>query len=144
MGENYTIGELAREFGVTARTIRHYEDEGLLAPLRDGTRRVYRQRDRVRLALILRGRRLGFSLAEAREIIDLYTAPQGEIGQLHLLLDGLADKRAALEQKRRDIDVAVANMDRFAAKCRERLAALEAAGTADRAAQQGAAPHAAQ
>ena len=127
MTETYSIGELAREFDVTARTIRHYEDEGLLSPQRDGTRRVYHHRDRVRLALILRGRRLGFSLAEAGEIIDLYNAPQGEAGQLGLLLNGLAGKRAELAAKRNDIELALANMDRFTAKCRQRLAALEAA-----------------
>ena len=81
MAETYGIAELAREFGVTARTIRHYEDEGLIAPLRDGQRRVYRPRDRTRLRLILRGRRLGFALAEVREIVDLYDAAPGEIGQ---------------------------------------------------------------
>ena len=77
MVQTFTISDLAREFEVTPRTIRHYEDEGLLSPRRQGQRRIYSPRDRVTLALILRGKRLGFSLAEAREIIELYDAPQG-------------------------------------------------------------------
>jgi DNA-binding transcriptional MerR regulator len=126
MARSYSIGELAREFGVSIRTIRHYEDEGLLAPLRDGQRRIFSQRDRTRLALVLRGRRLGFSLAEAREIIDLYSAPQGEAGQLRVLLDRLAEKRSELAARRRDLDASIDNMDRYAARCRQRLADLEA------------------
>ena len=105
MSDTCGIAELARECDVTARTIRFYESEGLIAPLRDGQRRVYRPRERTRLRLILRGRRLGFSLAEVREIVDLYNAPPGEIGQLELLLDKIAERRAALEAKRRDIEV---------------------------------------
>ncbi len=125
MTQSFSISELAREFDVTPRTIRYYEAEGMLAPARQGQRRIYSWRDRVTLALILRGKRLGFSLAEAKEVIELYDAPQGEAGQLHLLLDKLADKRGALEEKRREAEKALANMDDYAARCRERLHELE-------------------
>ena len=74
----FTIGELATEFGVTTRTIRFYEDQGLLAPKRQGRNRVYDRRDRTRLKLALRGKRLGFALSEIREILDLFDSPQGE------------------------------------------------------------------
>jgi len=126
MERTYSISNLAREFDVTPRTIRHYEDEGLLSPARNGQQRIYTARDRTRLALVLRGKRLGFSLAEAREIIDLYSAPQGEVGQLQALLEKLDEKRAILEDKRRDLESALNNMDRYAERCRERLTELQA------------------
>jgi DNA-binding transcriptional MerR regulator len=132
MTQTFSISDLAREFEVTPRTIRYYESEGMLEPRRQGQRRIYSLRDRVTLALILRGKRLGFSLAEAKEIIDLYDAPQGEAGQLRLLLDKLADKRQLLEQKRRDAENALANMDDYAARCRHRLSELETGGTGAR------------
>ncbi len=121
MAETYGIAELAREFGVTARTIRHYEDEGLIAPLRDGQRRVYRPRDRTRLRLILRGRRLGFALAEVREIVDLYDAAPGETGQLELLLAKIAGRRAELEAKRADIEATLADLETVSKNCHKRL-----------------------
>ncbi|RMD62624.1 MAG: MerR family DNA-binding transcriptional regulator [Alphaproteobacteria bacterium] len=124
MTRTYTIAELAREFDVTPRTIRHYEAEGLIAPLRSGTRRIYRPRDRTRLKLVLRGRRLGFSLAEIREIIDLYDAPAGEAAQLKLLLDKIMVRRRELEAKRRDIDASLRDLDAVAQNCRRRLASL--------------------
>lgn len=127
MERTYSISELADEFAVTPRTIRYYESEGLITPAREGQKRIYSARDRVRLALVLRGKRLGFSLAEAKEIIDLYAAPHGEAGQLRTLLEKLDAKRAMLEEKRRDLDSAIANMDSYAARCRARLADLEAA-----------------
>jgi DNA-binding transcriptional MerR regulator len=130
--QTFSISELAHEFDVTPRTIRYYEAEGMLAPARRGQRRIFSPRDRVKLSLILRGKRLGFSLAEANEIIDLYDAPQGEAGQLHLLLDKLADKRGELEAKRRDAESALASMDDYAARCRERLSELENSGTGQR------------
>ncbi len=121
MSDTCGIAELAREFDVTARTIRFYEAEGLIAPLRDGQRRVYRPRERTRLRLILRGRRLGFSLAEVREIVDLYNAPPGEIGQLELLLDKIAERRAVLEAKRRDIEVTLKDLELVSKNCCNRL-----------------------
>ncbi len=121
MTETYGIAELAREFEVTARTIRHYEAEGLIAPSRDGQRRIYRPRDRTRLRLIIRGRRLGFSLAEVREIVDLYDAPRGEIGQLELLLEKIARRKAVLEAKRRDIEATLDDLDRVSVNCCKHL-----------------------
>ncbi len=133
MSETYGIGELAREFGVTARTIRFYEDLGMLTPLREGRKRVYRPRDRVRLKLILRGKRLGFSLAETREMIELYDTPEGEAGQLRLFRDKIAERRAELESKRRDIAAALADLDRADERCRARLGELEATAAAGEA-----------
>ena len=125
MTETYGIAELAREFEVTARTIRHYEAVGLIAPSRDGQRRIYRPRDRTRLRLIIRGRRLGFSLAEVREIVDLYDAPPGEIGQLELLLEKIARRKAVLEAKRRDIDASLDDLESVSVNCRKNLIQLE-------------------
>ncbi|MGB0572975.1 MAG: MerR family transcriptional regulator [Alphaproteobacteria bacterium] len=125
MEQTFSISDLAREFDITPRTIRYYEAEGLIAPTRQGQRRIYSGRDRVRLALVLRGKRLGFSLAEAKEIIDLYAAPQGEAFQLRTMLEKLDEKREMLEDKRRDLDAAISNMDKYAARCRERLVELE-------------------
>ena len=128
MDQTFSISELAREFDITPRTIRYYEAEGMLAPDRRGQRRIYSPRDRVTLDLILRGKRLGFSLAEAKEIIELYDAPQGEAGQLQVLLDKLADKRLELEAKRRDAELALASIDEYATRCRDRLLELENGG----------------
>lgn len=121
----YSISELSSEFGITPRTIRYYESEGLISPDREGQKRIYSARDRVRLALVLRGKRLGFSLAEAKEIIDLYAAPHGEVGQLRTMLAKLDQKREMLEQKRKDLDTSITSMDRYAERCRERLVELE-------------------
>ncbi len=129
MTETYGIAELAREFGVTARTIRFYEAEGLMAPLRDGQRRIYRPRERTRLRLILRGRRLGFSLAEVREIIDIYDAPPGEVGQLELLLAKIAERRADLLAKRRDIEASLADLETVERNCRARLQEIAELGS---------------
>ena len=128
MAETYGIAELAREFGVTARTIRHYEDEGLIAPSRDGQRRVYRPRDRTRLRLILRGRRLGFALAQVREIVDLYDAAPGETGQLELLLAKIAGRRAELEAKRADIEATLADLETVSKNCLKRLRKIKDTG----------------
>lgn len=134
----YGIGDLASEFDVTTRAIRFYEEKGLLAPQREGTRRIYSPADRTRLRLILRGRRLGFSLAEVRKIVDLYDAPPGEAGQLAFLLDKIAARQADLEAKRRDIEATLDDLDGVAANCRARLAELEARDKAPRPARSGA------
>ena len=86
MAERYSISELAQEFGVTTRTIRYYEDQGLISPERDGVSRVFSSRDRVRLKLALRGKRLGFSLAEIRELFELYDVSRDEQRQLEAFL----------------------------------------------------------
>ena len=121
----FSIGQLAREFDVTTRTIRFYEDEGLLSPLRRGQTRLFDQRDRTRLKLILRGKRLGFSLAEIREIVDMYDAPPGEAGQLKVLIEKIEARRNRLLQQRADIAVALRELDGVSARCTERLAAME-------------------
>lgn len=121
-----TISDLAREFGVTTRTIRFYEDEGLITPLREGTRRLFRPRDRTRLKLILRGKRLGFSLAEIAEIVDMYDAAPGEVGQLRLLVAKIGQRRVGLEQQKRDIEATLSDLASVEARCHERLAALGA------------------
>jgi DNA-binding transcriptional MerR regulator len=128
MTRTYGIAELAREFGVTTRTIRFYEDQGMLSPLRDGQRRIYRPRDRTRLKLILRGKRLGFPLSEVREIVDLYDAPHGEDAQLHRLLAKIAERRHELEAKRHDIEASLQELDSVAKNCRSRLKELEGGG----------------
>jgi DNA-binding transcriptional MerR regulator len=123
-GGTWTISELAAEYAVTLRTLRHYEDLGLLSPERRGTARVFHQRDRIRLELILRGRRLGFSLDEIATIVNMYDEQPGEAGQLKYLLDQIAVRREDLEQRRRDIEQTLAELDEVEARCREDLARL--------------------
>ena len=122
--ETWTIAQVADDFDVTHRTVRHYEDLGLLTPERRGTQRVYRRRDRTRLALILRGKRLGFPLEQIRTIIDLYDAPRGRHSQLEYVLAQIDDRRADLEQRRRDLDEALAELETFEVRCREDLGRL--------------------
>lgn len=121
----YAIGELARMFEVTPRTIRFYEQEGLLAPERRGQTRIYHEKDRVRLKLTLRGKRLGFSLAEIREVIEMYDAlPDGNARQLRRLLEILADKRSNMERQLEDIRVMQNELDDVEARAREVLKRL--------------------
>jgi DNA-binding transcriptional MerR regulator len=116
----YSIAELAREFDLTPRAIRYYEDQGLIAPARAGVQRIYDKRDRTRLKLTLRGKRLGLSLAEIRELIDMYdTAP--ESSQLARLLEVLERQRAKLQQQREDIEAVLGELDAFENQCRELL-----------------------
>lgn len=122
---HYGITELTREFGVSTRTIRFYEDEGMLHPVRDGRHRLFHPRDRTRLKLILRGKRLGLSLAEIREIIDMYDARPGEAGQLNLLIGKIADRRDDLVQKQRDIEKTLKELDEVERDCRARLSELD-------------------
>jgi DNA-binding transcriptional MerR regulator len=119
--EVWTIGEVAEHFGVTHRTVRHYEDLGLISPERRGTSRLYHRRDRTRLGLILRGKRLGFPLEEIRTIIDLYDAPRGKASQLEYVLAQIDERRADLEQRRRDLDEALAELETFEQRCRADL-----------------------
>ena len=113
----FTITDLSREFDVTTRTIRFYEDEGLLAPQRVGRNRLYSPRDKTRLKLILRGKRLGFALSEIRELFDLYDLAQDEKPQLRLLLEHVSAKRALLEQQKQDIDIVLAEMAALEERC---------------------------
>jgi DNA-binding transcriptional MerR regulator len=122
--ETWTITELAEEFDLTLRTIRFYEDRGLITPERRGTARVFHLRDRVRLALVLRGKRLGFSLEEIAHIIDMYDAEPGEAGQLRYLLQQIEQRRAELDLRRRDIEETLAELDEVERRCREDLRSL--------------------
>ena len=122
----YSIGELAEEFGVTSRALRLYEEEGLLDPQRDGTRRIYDERNRVRLRLILRGKRLGWSLSEIRESFDLYDSSLGEEAQLELMLSKLERRRETLNEQRRDIDSALQDLERVEVDARQALQDIRA------------------
>jgi DNA-binding transcriptional MerR regulator len=122
----WSIAELAAEYDVTLRTIRFYEDRGLLTPERRGTVRVYHPRDRVRLGLILRGKRLGFSLDEIATIVDMYDAEPGEVGQLVYLLNQIGTRRAELEQRRKDIDETLRELAEVERRCQTDLHALRA------------------
>ncbi|WP_238158054.1 MerR family transcriptional regulator [Kribbella voronezhensis] len=122
--QTWSIAELAAEYDVTLRTIRFYEDRGLLNPERRGTVRVYHPRDRVRLGLILRGKRLGFSLDEIATIVDMYDAEPGEEGQLVYLLNQIGTRRAELEQRRRDIDETLRELAEVERRCQTDLQAL--------------------
>jgi DNA-binding transcriptional MerR regulator len=124
----YTITELAREFGLTTRAIRFYEDHGLLAPRRVGRNRVYANRDRVRLKLTLRGKRLGLSLSQIRELIDMYDAATDEKAQLHRFLEVLDKRRNSLEQQREDIEAVLAEIAELERQCRDILAGRLPAG----------------
>lgn len=120
----FTISQLTQEFGITTRTLRFYEAEGLVKPIRRGRQRLFRPGDRTRIKLILRGKRLGFSLAEIRDIITMYDKAPGEAGQIGLLMRRIGSRRAELLEKRRDIDLTLADLDQVAAGCLKRLAEL--------------------
>lgn len=122
MSKTYTISELAQEFGVTTRTLRHYEDQGLVTPTRDGINRIYSHRDRVRLKLALRGKRLGFSLSELRELFRLYDLANDERRQLEEFAVKLERRRAQLEQQREDVEVMLNEINFFANQCQRLLA----------------------
>ena len=124
--KTYSIGELAGEFGITSRTLRLYEEEGLLNPRRDGTRRIYNERNRVRLRLILRGKRLGWSLSEIRESFDLYDSSLGEEAQLESMLGKLEYRRETLIGQRKDIDSALRELERIEANAGQALLEIRA------------------
>ena len=117
----FSIGELATEFDVTPRAIRFYEDHGLLAPRRDGQRRIYSPRDRTRLKLTLRGKRLGLTLSEIRELIDMYEPGRDERPQLKRFLAVLESHKASLLQQRRDIEAQLTELEAFEKKIRKQL-----------------------
>jgi len=125
----YTISQLAGEFALTTRAIRFYEDEGLLAPRRVGQARVYGERERTRIKLILRGKRLGLSLNEIREILDLHDAREGDRRQLLRFLEALEHRRSQLEVQRADIDALLVEIASIERDCRRRL---REAGAAER------------
>ena len=117
----YSIGDLASEFGISTRAIRFYESKGLIAPERVGSNRIYKKRDRARLILILRGKRLGFSLEEIAEYLDLYDADPNQIAQTRLLLHKVETSMAELEGKRRDIEAALSDLGDIRTHCVELL-----------------------
>ncbi len=124
----YTITELAREFDITPRAIRFYEDVGLLAPGRCGRNRVYAQRDRTRLKLTLRGKRLGLSLQEIRDLVDLYESPADTAPQLAAFVRTLRQHRLLLERQREDLEITLAEIAQHEDRCRRLLAAAPKAG----------------
>ncbi len=119
----YTITELAAEFDITARAIRFYEDVGLLMPARAGRNRVYTQRDRTRLKLTLRGKRLGLSLQEIKQLVTMYDSPSDKRPQLSAFLEVLTDHRRQLEQQREDIEITLAEIAQHEERCRSLLGA---------------------
>ncbi len=113
--QTFSISDLSAEFAITARALRFYEDEGLIAPERRGTQRIYSQRDRARVAWILRGKRVGFSLGEIREMIDLYDLDDGRRVQRQVTIERCRTRIATLEAQRRDIDAAITELTGFIA-----------------------------
>jgi len=123
----YTITELAREFDITPRAIRFYEDQGILAPSREGAggrNRVYTPRDRTRLKLTLRGKRLGLSLSEIKSLVDMYESPKDTEAQMHRFLTVLAQHRETLEQQREDIEMSLSEIAAHEDECKRLLAAF--------------------
>ncbi|MEH6641658.1 MerR family DNA-binding transcriptional regulator [Vreelandella glaciei] len=125
MSKTYSISELASEFDLTTRSIRFYEDQELLHPTRRGQTRVYSSKDRVRLKLTIRGKRLGFSLAEIRELFELWDETRsGSKKQLHLMLSKIAERRAALDQQMKDITMVQLELESAEIRCRQALEEL--------------------
>ena len=117
----FAISDLAREFGITPRTIRFWEDQGILAPEREGRNRVFTRRDRARLKMALRGKRLGLSLAEIKDLIGMYSGTEDETPQLIECLRVLSKRREALEQQREDIEAMLGDILQFARQCEQEL-----------------------
>jgi DNA-binding transcriptional MerR regulator len=124
----YTIGELAQEFGVTLRTLRFYEDKGLINPRRDGATRIYTRRDRGRLKLVLMGKRVGFSLSQIREMLDLYDFRHGQVSQMRVAVERFNEQIAVLEHQKRDIEQALDDLKRTVAVVSGMLRERESAG----------------
>ncbi|PTT49123.1 MULTISPECIES: MerR family transcriptional regulator [Aeromonas] len=123
----YSISELAHEFDVTPRTIRYYEDEGLLTPQREGQTRIYSHKDKIRLKLTLRGKRLGFSLAEIRELFDMYDTDKSSKNQLNSMIRLIESKRSALHQQLEDIQMVMAELEAAEQRCVNSLNNLKSA-----------------
>lgn len=131
MQRYFTITQLTQEFDITTRTLRFYEAQGLVTPQRRGRQRLYTPGDRTRIKLILRGKRLGFSLAEIKELIGMYGSAPGESGQLRLLMERIADRRAELMEKQRDIELTLLELDDVEAGAKARMEELGAAFAAE-------------
>ncbi len=121
----FTISDLAREFGITPRTIRFWEDQGILAPEREGSKRVFTRRDRARLKMALRGKRLGLSLAEIKDLIGMYASTEDETPQLLECLRIMSKRREGLEQQREDIEAMLAEISLFEQQCQQELVRRE-------------------
>jgi len=119
--EEFSIGDLAREFDLTTRTIRYYEDKNLLTPQRRGQQRVYSRADCTRLKLILRGKRLGWNLDEIRQVIELYNGPGGEIRQLEVMLNKIENSRTTLLEQQQDVQIALDELQEIEARCQRQL-----------------------
>jgi len=124
MQRYFTITQLTQEFDITTRTLRFYEAQGLVSPNRRGRQRLYTPGDRTRIKLILRGKRLGFSLNEIKEMIEMYGSAPGEAGQLRLLLDRIAARREELLEKQRDIELTLLELDEVEAGAHARMSEL--------------------
>ncbi|MCF3098228.1 MerR family DNA-binding transcriptional regulator [Aeromonas australiensis] len=121
----YSISELAHEFDITPRTIRYYEDEGLITPTREGQTRIYSHKDKIRLKLTLRGKRLGFSLAEIRELFDMYDTDKSSKTQLHSMIQLIEAKRGVLRQQLEDIQMVMAELAAAEQRCVNSLNSLK-------------------
>lgn len=121
----YSISELAHEFDITPRTIRYYEDEGLITPTREGQTRIYSHKDKIRLKLTLRGKRLGFSLAEIRELFDMYDTDRSSKTQLHSMIQLINAKRQSLHQQLEDIQMVMAELEAVEQRCANSLNSLK-------------------
>lgn len=117
----FAISDLAREFGITPRTIRFWEDQGILAPEREGSKRIFTRGDRARLKMALRGKRLGLSLAEIKDLIGMYASTEDETPQLMECLRVMSKRREALEQQREDIEAMLAEITQFESQCKHEL-----------------------
>jgi DNA-binding transcriptional MerR regulator len=122
----YSVAELARELGVTTRTLRFYEDRGLITPQRAGTARIYSRRDRARMIIILRGKRLGFSLREIKDYLDLYDRDRTHTGQLHVLADAVSERIALLEKQRQALEETLDELHKLQAETQQALKAKSA------------------
>lgn len=120
--KTYTISELASEFGVTTRTIRFYEEKGLVTPLREGQKRLFSPTDRVRIKLILRGKRIGMTLRECVDFIDMYDPEHNNTEQLHSLINDVKERRARLLQQKKDIDEMLGGLEEVQSLCERSLA----------------------
>ena len=121
----YAIGELAKEFDITTRSIRFYEDQGLITPTRRGQTRIYSQRDKVRLKLILRGKRLGFSLAETGRLFELYDVDKTSATQLKTIMELIAEKKNDLSQQLEDIKIVLIELSNLEKSCLDTLSKIK-------------------
>jgi len=121
--KTYTISDLAKEFGITTRTIRFYEEKGMISPMREGQKRLYTTSDRARIKLILRGKRIGMTLQESVDVIDMYDPGHNNVDQLHSLINMVKERREQLQQQKKDIDDMLAGLDEVQSLCKQSLAA---------------------